>query len=86
MQVPIFAPNISGMPDSSVMDPLLARVMTMPVVALLLWISAVNTAPAIIPRNGFSKLVRMMLKVRMSWQLNIIFRLQVFILIYVLEQ
>ena len=35
-EVPIFAPKIKGIPDSSVIDPPLARVMTIPVVALLL--------------------------------------------------
>ena len=62
-QVPTFAPKISGMPASSVIEPPLASVITIPVVALLLWISAVNTAPARIPIKGFSKLVRMLLKV-----------------------
>ena len=62
-QVPILAPKINGIPASSVMDPPLAKVMTIPVVALLLWTKAVKIAPAIIPRNGFSKLVRILLDV-----------------------
>ena len=36
MQVPIFAPKIKGIPASRVIEPPLARVMTIPVVALLL--------------------------------------------------
>ena len=61
--VPMFAPKISGIPASKVIDPPLAKVMTIPVVALLLWTKAVNTAPANIPNKGFSKLVKIALKV-----------------------
>ena len=39
------------------MDPPLASVITIPVVALLLCTNAVNTAPARIPKNGFSKII-----------------------------
>ena len=35
-QVPILAPKISGIPASKVIDPPLAKVITIPVVALLL--------------------------------------------------
>ena len=62
-QVPILAPKISGIPASKVMEPPLARVITIPVVALLLWIKAVNTAPAKIPIKGLSKLTRIELNV-----------------------
>ena len=55
MQVPIFAPKISGIPASKVIDPPLASVITIPVVALLLWTRAVKIAPAKIPRKGFLK-------------------------------
>ena len=61
--VPTFAPKIRGIPASSVMDPPLASVITIPVVALLLWMSAVNAAPASIPMKGFSKLVSILLNV-----------------------
>ena len=62
-QVPILAPKISGIPASKVIDPPLAKVITIPVVALLLWTNAVKIAPAMIPKNGFSKLVKMLLNV-----------------------
>ena len=61
--VPTFAPKIRGIPASRVIDPPLARVITIPVVALLLWINAVKAAPANIPMNGFSKLVSIVLNV-----------------------